>query len=177
METTREAPIWNQHFDPVGTRVEKPLFRTPKLRFQPTISLIPRFSSSSVSLDYVNRWRGQHTKSAYHGDRKSCSTRLEISTPGRTYGCTNIADIVTPYGLFPPLQRKDWAKLSARASEPLISTSLDYVNHWWGQHTESAYHGDRKSCSTRLEISTLGRRYGCTNIADIVTPSGLFPPL
>ncbi|MQL78679.1 hypothetical protein Taro_011128 [Colocasia esculenta] len=31
-----------------------------KLRFQPMISLIPRFSGSSASLDYANRWRGQH---------------------------------------------------------------------------------------------------------------------
>ncbi|MQL75140.1 hypothetical protein Taro_007537, partial [Colocasia esculenta] len=63
---------------------------------KPTISMIPRFSGSSASLDYANRWRGQHMESAYHGDRKSCSTRIEISTPGRRYGCTNIADIVTP---------------------------------------------------------------------------------
>ncbi|MQL85179.1 hypothetical protein Taro_017696 [Colocasia esculenta] len=84
------------------------------------ISPIPRFSDSSASLDYANRWWGQHTESAYHGDRKSCSTRLEISTPGRKYGCTNIADIGTPSGLFPPLQRKNWTELSARASESLM---------------------------------------------------------
>ncbi|MQL99048.1 hypothetical protein Taro_031762 [Colocasia esculenta] len=64
---------------------------------QPTIYPIPRFSGNSASLDYANRWRGQHTESAYHGDRKSSSTRLEISTPSRRYGCTNIADIVTPF--------------------------------------------------------------------------------
>ncbi|MQL73584.1 hypothetical protein Taro_005944 [Colocasia esculenta] len=40
----------------------------------------PPYCLSSASLDYANRRRGQHTESAYHGDRKSCSTRLEIST-------------------------------------------------------------------------------------------------
>ncbi|MQL81213.1 hypothetical protein Taro_013665 [Colocasia esculenta] len=44
--------------------------------------------SSSASLDYANHWRGQHTESAYHGDRKSCSTRLEISTPAKELGIT-----------------------------------------------------------------------------------------
>ncbi|MQL86806.1 hypothetical protein Taro_019354 [Colocasia esculenta] len=68
--TARKAPIQNRHLDPVGT--------------------------SSASLDYANRWRAQHTEWAYHGDRKSSSTRLEISTRGRRYGCTNIAGIVTP---------------------------------------------------------------------------------
>ncbi|MQL77792.1 hypothetical protein Taro_010210, partial [Colocasia esculenta] len=64
---------------------------------RPTISPISRFSGSRASLDYTSRWRAQHTKSPYHGDRNSCSTRLEIYTRGRRYGCTNIADIVTPY--------------------------------------------------------------------------------
>ncbi|MQM19527.1 hypothetical protein Taro_052534 [Colocasia esculenta] len=113
-ETSREAPIRNRHFDPVGTRSYSdishpaPEFLSGSVRFQLTISSIPRFSGSSASLDYANYWRGQHTESAYHENRKSFSTRLEISTPGRRYGCTNIADIVTPSGLFPPLQRKYW---------------------------------------------------------------------
>ncbi|MQL86563.1 hypothetical protein Taro_019082 [Colocasia esculenta] len=72
--TTREAPIRNQHFDPAGT--------------------------SNVSLDYVNPWGGNHTESACHGDRKLSSTRHENPSPDRSYGCTNIADIVTPSGLF-----------------------------------------------------------------------------
>ncbi|MQM18152.1 hypothetical protein Taro_051139 [Colocasia esculenta] len=74
--------------------VEKPSFRTPKSRFQPMISPFPRFSSSNVSLDYVNPGWGNHTESAGDGDRKLCSTRKENSFPGRKYGCTNIADIV-----------------------------------------------------------------------------------
>ncbi|MQL76833.1 hypothetical protein Taro_009244 [Colocasia esculenta] len=77
--------------------VEKPSFRTPKLRFY------------SDSLNCANRWRRPHTDPPSHSDRKSCSTRREISSPGRGYGCPNIADIVTPSGLFPPLQRKNWA--------------------------------------------------------------------
>ncbi|MQL82268.1 hypothetical protein Taro_014733, partial [Colocasia esculenta] len=36
-------------------------------------------------------------------DKRSHS---EIS--GRGYGCSNIADIVTPSSLFPPLQPKNW---------------------------------------------------------------------
>ncbi|MQL76849.1 hypothetical protein Taro_009243 [Colocasia esculenta] len=56
------------------------------------ISPIP----SSDSLDCVNRWRSPHVEPPSHSDRKSCSTRREISSPGRGYGCPNIADIVTP---------------------------------------------------------------------------------
>ncbi|MQM23016.1 hypothetical protein Taro_056077 [Colocasia esculenta] len=50
---------------------------------------------SSDSLDYANRWRSPHAEPPSHSDRKSCSTRREISSPGRGYGCLNIADIVT----------------------------------------------------------------------------------
>ncbi|MQL84103.1 hypothetical protein Taro_016626 [Colocasia esculenta] len=46
---------------------------------------VDRALVSITSLDYVNRWRGQDMESAYHGNRKSCSTWLEISTPSR--GC------------------------------------------------------------------------------------------
>ncbi|MQM19150.1 hypothetical protein Taro_052150 [Colocasia esculenta] len=57
-------------------------------------------------------------------------------------------------------------EISTRGS----SASLDYANSWRAQHMEWAYHADWMSCSTRLEISTRARRYGCTNIADIVPP-------
>ncbi|MQL82454.1 hypothetical protein Taro_014917, partial [Colocasia esculenta] len=106
-----QTPIWNRHSEapvaplsPQAIRcrfgVKKPLFRTPKLQFQPTIFPIPRFSGRSPSLDYMNRWRGQHTESAYHGDWKSCSTRLEISTPAKELGITfrpsiGIANVTT----------------------------------------------------------------------------------
>ncbi|MQL88253.1 hypothetical protein Taro_020820 [Colocasia esculenta] len=76
-----------------------------RLRFWLTISPILRFSVSSLSLDYANRWRGQHTESACHGDRKSCSAQHEISSTGRRYGCPNIVDIVTSSRLFPPLHQ------------------------------------------------------------------------
>ncbi|MQM07886.1 hypothetical protein Taro_040739 [Colocasia esculenta] len=66
------------------------------------ISLFQRYSRSNVSLDHVNPGQGGHTESASHGDRKLCSPRRENSFPGRRYGCTNIADIVTPLGLFSP---------------------------------------------------------------------------
>ncbi|MQM22080.1 hypothetical protein Taro_055130, partial [Colocasia esculenta] len=111
-----KTPIRNRHseaFDapllPQAIRchfgVEKPSFRTPKLRFQPTITPIP----CSDSLDYANRWRSPHAEPPNHSDRKSCSTRREISSRGRGYGCPNIADIVTPSSLFSPLQRKNYA--------------------------------------------------------------------
>ncbi|MQL75855.1 hypothetical protein Taro_008243 [Colocasia esculenta] len=35
---------------------------------------------SSDSLDYANRWRSPHTEPPSHSDRKSCSTRREISS-------------------------------------------------------------------------------------------------
>ncbi|MQL92559.1 hypothetical protein Taro_025176 [Colocasia esculenta] len=63
----------------------------------------------SDSLDYANHWRSTHAEPSSHSDRKSCSTRREISSPGRGYGYLNITDIVTPSGLFPPLQRMNCA--------------------------------------------------------------------
>ncbi|MQM18300.1 hypothetical protein Taro_051287 [Colocasia esculenta] len=65
-------------------------------RFGSTTSLIPWFFGSSDSLDYANRWRTPNAEPPSHSDPKSCSTRHEISSPGRGYGCPNIADIVTP---------------------------------------------------------------------------------
>ncbi|MQL79721.1 hypothetical protein Taro_012169 [Colocasia esculenta] len=41
--------------------------------------------SSSDSLDYANRWRSPLAEPARLGDRKSCSTRREISSRGRGY--------------------------------------------------------------------------------------------
>ncbi|MQL78336.1 hypothetical protein Taro_010759 [Colocasia esculenta] len=55
------------------------------------ISPIPRFSGSSDSLNYANRWQSTHTDPACHGDRKSCSTRREISTPAVPFDRTQIS--------------------------------------------------------------------------------------
>ncbi|MQL96525.1 hypothetical protein Taro_029189 [Colocasia esculenta] len=52
------------------------------------------------------------------------------------------------------------------------NVSLDHVNPGRGGHTKLAGHGDRKLCSTRRENSSPSHRYGCTNIADIVTHFG-----
>ncbi|MQL99356.1 hypothetical protein Taro_032081 [Colocasia esculenta] len=68
------------------------------------ISPIPCLFGSCDSLDYANRWRSPHAEPPSHSDRKLRSTRREISSPGHGYECPNIADIVTPSGLFPPLQ-------------------------------------------------------------------------
>ncbi|MQM01750.1 hypothetical protein Taro_034510 [Colocasia esculenta] len=99
VEITYKTPIRNQHSEaPVAPLlpktirhhfgVEKPSFQTPKLRFQSTFSPFPRFSRSSVSLNYANRWRSNHTESAGHGDRKLCSTRRENSAPVNELGIT-----------------------------------------------------------------------------------------
>ncbi|MQM17266.1 hypothetical protein Taro_050235 [Colocasia esculenta] len=53
---TYKTPIRNRHS-------EAPI--APLLP-QPTIFPILRFSGCSTSLDYANRWRGQHMESAYH---------------------------------------------------------------------------------------------------------------
>ncbi|MQL81760.1 hypothetical protein Taro_014223 [Colocasia esculenta] len=50
-------------------------------RFGATISPIRRFFGSRDSLDYANRWRSPHAEPPSHSDRKSCSTRREISSP------------------------------------------------------------------------------------------------
>ncbi|MQM11763.1 hypothetical protein Taro_044673 [Colocasia esculenta] len=116
-------------------------------------------STRNVSVDHVNPGLGGHTESASHGDQKLCSTRHKNSFPSRRYGCTNIADIVTPFGF------------------SRNNVSVDHVNPGVGGHTESASHGDRNLCSSRHENSSPGCRYGCTNITDIVTPFGLFSSL
>ncbi|MQL77316.1 hypothetical protein Taro_009729, partial [Colocasia esculenta] len=54
----------------------------------PTISPIPRFFGSSDSPDYANRWRSPHAEPPSHSDRKSCSTRREISSPANELGIT-----------------------------------------------------------------------------------------
>ncbi|MQM14183.1 hypothetical protein Taro_047112, partial [Colocasia esculenta] len=48
------------------------------------------FFGSSDSLDYVNRWRSPHAEPPSHSDRKSCSTRREISSPVATPSITRI---------------------------------------------------------------------------------------
>ncbi|MQM04976.1 hypothetical protein Taro_037784 [Colocasia esculenta] len=42
----------------------------------------------SDSLEYENRWRSRHTEPPSHSDRKSCSTRREISSPAKELGIT-----------------------------------------------------------------------------------------
>ncbi|MQL95130.1 hypothetical protein Taro_027790, partial [Colocasia esculenta] len=86
--TARESPIRNRYFNPFGTRLDSGI-SGPAPKF---------LSGSNVSLDHVNPGRGSHTELASHGDRKLCSTRREKSSRGRRYGCSNINDIVTPFG-------------------------------------------------------------------------------
>ncbi|MQL85609.1 hypothetical protein Taro_018141 [Colocasia esculenta] len=173
----------------------------------------------NVSLDHVNLGRGGHTESVSHGDRKLCSTRRENSSPGRRYGCTNIAYNQPfssyshpfrertahnfPHGYRNHLsehnsksafrdgrQDSSFVKLRVKieippwsvcTSTPIVlplgfsrnNVSVDHVNPGRASLTESDSHGDRKLCSTRYEKSSPGSRYGCTNIADIVTPFGI----
>ncbi|MQM18507.1 hypothetical protein Taro_051499 [Colocasia esculenta] len=102
-----EAPVaplltQNRHSETVDRAlVSRNSISGPKFTAErPTISPIPRFSGSSASLDDANRWRAQHTESPYHGDRKSCSTQLEISTRAKELGITfrlgiGISDVTT----------------------------------------------------------------------------------
>ncbi|MQL70222.1 hypothetical protein Taro_002500 [Colocasia esculenta] len=177
----------------------------------------PKFPPERVSysLDYANPWRSPHAEPPSHSDQKSCSTRCEISSSGRGYGCQNIADInrhsetvdkalvlrnsvsgpkfsrsvcsSTPTDLpsgrtrifiLPGVGTAREAPIQNRHFDPnrhyesvdkalVSSDSLDYVNHWWSPHAEPPSHSDQKSCSTRHEISSSGRGYGCPNITDI----------
>ncbi|MQL82860.1 hypothetical protein Taro_015327 [Colocasia esculenta] len=95
-ETARKAPIRNQHFNTVGTSSDS------KITVRCSNSS-PGFSRNNIFLDYANHWWSRNTESAYHDDRKLWSTRCENCSPGRKYGCTNIADIFTPSRLFSPL--------------------------------------------------------------------------
>ncbi|MQM15801.1 hypothetical protein Taro_048748 [Colocasia esculenta] len=149
---------------------EKPLLRTLKLRFRPSIAPIPRFSGNGVSLDYVNRRRGLHMESACHGNRKSCSVQREISSTGPKYcrgACVLVLRLSYPSGRTRIFVRPG---IGTAREAPIRNPHFDSVGTRRGQHTESACHGDRKSCSAQHEISSTGRRYGCANIADIVTP-------
>ncbi|MQL86437.1 hypothetical protein Taro_018971 [Colocasia esculenta] len=183
----------------------------------------------SDSLDYAIRWQIPHAKPPSHSDRKSCSTRREISSPGHGYGCPNIADIVTPSakelgttfrpgigiayvttirnrhsktvdkalvsqnsvlgGKFPPERvyyytdchtlRSDVdiyspggrnhprGPNSESALRPGCSDSLDYAIRWRSPHAEPPSHSDRKSCSTRREISSPEKELGITFRAGI----------
>ncbi|MQM04008.1 hypothetical protein Taro_036797 [Colocasia esculenta] len=139
--------IWNRHSKTVDKALD----------FQNSVPG-PKFPPERVSdsLDYANHWRSPHAEPPSDSDRKSCSTRCEISSPGRGYGCPNIADITVDKALvlrnsvpgpkFPP-ERVD---------------SLDYVNRWRSPHAEPPSDSDRKSCSTRCEISSPAKELGIT---------------
>ncbi|MQM04049.1 hypothetical protein Taro_036841 [Colocasia esculenta] len=130
----------------------------PKFRPERTRST-PPYCLSSDSLDYANHWRTPQAERPSHSDRKSCSTRREISSPGRGYGCPNIADIATSFdALDAPLLPQPTISPIPRFSGS--SDSLDYANHWRTPQAERPSHSDRKSCSTRREISSPGRGYG-----------------
>ncbi|MQL71893.1 hypothetical protein Taro_004186, partial [Colocasia esculenta] len=114
-------------------RVEKLSFRTPKLRFHPTISPFLTFFGGSVCLDHANCWGDLHTESTCHGDRKLCSTRHENSSPGCRYGCTNIADIVTP-----PVYSHSISERTGHNFPP------GYQNRLCDHHSESAVRDGRQ---------------------------------
>ncbi|MQM07913.1 hypothetical protein Taro_040759 [Colocasia esculenta] len=56
-------------------------YKTP-IRNRHSEALVALYSLSNISLDYVNPWRDNHTKSTCHDDRKLCSTRCENSSSG-----------------------------------------------------------------------------------------------
>ncbi|MQL82989.1 hypothetical protein Taro_015467, partial [Colocasia esculenta] len=160
-------------------RLSESLIRPPFRISTQRRSTLP-YCLSSDSLDYANRWRNPHAEPPSHSDRKSCSTRREISSPAKELGMTFRTGIGIAYV----------TKIRNRHSETVdralvlrnsvlgpkfppesVSDSLDYANRWRSPHAEPPSHSDRKSCSTRHEISSPGRGYGCPNIADLVTPS------
>ncbi|MQM22229.1 hypothetical protein Taro_055279 [Colocasia esculenta] len=85
--------IRNRHSERVGRALRLPrlyeslaettqgagLSRRSEVVFNSSRDLLP----SSNSLNYANRWQSPHMEPACHGDQKSCSTRREISSPGR----------------------------------------------------------------------------------------------
>ncbi|MQM23421.1 hypothetical protein Taro_056485 [Colocasia esculenta] len=178
---TYKTPIRNRHSEPL----DGPLLpqRLPRLReslAEPTHGAVPSqrsevvFNStrdllpSSDSLDYANRWHRPHREPPSHSDRKSCLTRREISSSDVVSGSKNLRFA---------LRNCDSSRRSPLFQDFFGSSdSLYYANRWRRPHVEPPNHSDRKSCSTRREISSPGRGYGCPNIADIVTPSGLFQP-
>ncbi|MQM15174.1 hypothetical protein Taro_048112 [Colocasia esculenta] len=135
------------------------------------------FFGTSDSLDYANRWRSPHAEPASHSDRKSCSTRREISSP--VIGITHKTPIRNRHSealdealdapLLPSAIRRHFGVENPSFRTPKLrfyltispiprffgsSNSLDYTNRWRSQHVEPPSHSDRKSCSTRREISS-----------------------
>ncbi|MQL84090.1 hypothetical protein Taro_016587 [Colocasia esculenta] len=158
--------------------------------FNSTRDLLP----SSDSLDYANRWRLPQAEPPSHSDRKSCSTRREISSPVKELGITfrtgiGIAYVTTirnrhsemvaralvlrnsvpgpkspperVYGAQIPLRERG-RRLPMRSHTDTPSDSLDYANRWRIPHAELPSHSDRKSCSTRREISSPVKELGIT---------------
>ncbi|MQM23677.1 hypothetical protein Taro_056744 [Colocasia esculenta] len=120
---------------------------------------------SSDCLDYANRWRSRHAEPPSHSDRKSCSTRYEISSPTKELGITfrtgiGIAYVTTIRNRHSETVDKAMVSrnsVSGPKSPPeRVSDSLDYANRWRSPQAEPPCHSDRKSCSTRREISSPG---------------------
>ncbi|MQL69925.1 hypothetical protein Taro_002221 [Colocasia esculenta] len=153
------------------------------------------FFGSSDSLDYANRWRSPQAEPPSHIDRKSCSTRREISSPAKELGITfrrsiGIAYVTTIRNRHSETVDKALVSQNSfpgpksppeRTISPIprcfgSSDSLDYANRWRSPHAEPPSHIDRKSCSTEREISSPGRGYGGPNIADIVSWNSIPEP-
>ncbi|MQL83518.1 hypothetical protein Taro_016023 [Colocasia esculenta] len=84
----------------------------------------------SDSLDYANRWRSPHAEPPSHSDRKSCSTRRKISSPGRGYGCPNIADIRLPR-LCDSLAEPTRGAAQSQRSEVVFNLTRDLLPRSW----------------------------------------------
>ncbi|MQM23080.1 hypothetical protein Taro_056141 [Colocasia esculenta] len=127
----------------------------------------------SDSLDYANRWRSPHTEPPV----TAIGSRVQLDARSPPQRLPRLREsLAEPTRVAAQSQRSEVVFNSTRDLLP-SSDSLDYANRWRSPHAEPPSHSDRKSCSTRCEISSPGRGYGCPNIADIVTPSCLFAPL
>ncbi|MQM00405.1 hypothetical protein Taro_033140 [Colocasia esculenta] len=91
----------------------------------------PKFApGASDSLDYANRWRSSHAEPPSHSDRKSCSTRGEISSLGHGYVCLNIADIRLPR-LRKSLAEPTRGAAQSQRSEVVFNPTQDLVPRSW----------------------------------------------
>ncbi|MQM00040.1 hypothetical protein Taro_032777 [Colocasia esculenta] len=168
--TARETPIRNRHFDPSAPgRMRRFSLRRPN-------SSPEAWSRAADAITYGHPFA-----------QTNITFRSVIGIAYKTqiwnrHSETHVAHFLPQvirhhFGVEKPPFHSLKMRFQPSISSFPSNVSLDYANPWWGNHTKSDCHDDRKLCLTRRENSYPGRRYGCTNIVDIVTPSVLFPPL
>ncbi|MQM20956.1 hypothetical protein Taro_053986 [Colocasia esculenta] len=79
-----KTPIRNWHSEAIDASLLPQAIRCRFMVENPSFCTL-KFSDS---LDYAIRWRSPHAEPPNHNDRKSCSTRREISSPAKELGIT-----------------------------------------------------------------------------------------